>query len=99
MALNVLGVPRVSGSSDEVVPILLNWMTDFYRAVVAVEARLTTAEAANTTLDARLTTLQADVTALGALTQTISNPPTQAEVTAIQTKVNALIAAFEPPES
>lgn len=35
----------------------------------------------------------ADIAALGPLTQVVSNPPTQAEVTAIQTKVNAIIAA------
>ena len=35
----------------------------------------------------------AAIAALGALTQTISNPPTQDEVTAVQTKVNEIIAA------
>ena len=37
--------------------------------------------------------LKADITALGALTQTITDPPTKAEVVLIQAKVNAIIAA------
>ena len=37
--------------------------------------------------------LKADIADLGPLTQTISNPPTQAEVEALQAKINAVIAA------
>lgn len=37
--------------------------------------------------------LKQDIDDLGELTQTITNPPTQSEVEAIQTKLNAIIAA------
>lgn len=37
--------------------------------------------------------LRADIDDLGQLSQTISNPPTQAEVQAVQDKLNAVIAA------
>jgi len=39
---------------------------------------------------------KARVPAIAVLTQTISNPPTQAQVTAIQDKLNQLIDALQP---
>lgn len=79
------------------------WMRHLYEIMQVEEAggvlaRLLSLEAAANDHGARLGTLEAvHATAkeVEALTQSITNPPTQAEVEAIRDKVNELIGAFD----
>lgn len=69
------------GNAEPYVRLLYNWVLRYHMTLEPLVQ-----EAAQ---------LKADIAALSQLTQTITNPPTQAEVEAIQTKLNALIALAE----
>lgn len=76
--------PRVTGNPQLDSVALTNWAYDLYKAVVVEQQ-----------LPARLNAI-AD---LAQITTTISNPPTQAEVTEIKNKINAIINAAAPQTS
>lgn len=71
--------PDMRGTPEQFLTELLDWAQRYHR----------TLEPLVRDLKQRL----AEVAALTALTQTISSPPTQAEVEAVQAKINAIIAA------
>lgn len=75
--------PRLTGDPSTDIASLQTWAYALYQDLV-VEQRVVQK------LDA--------IAALGTLTQTISNPPTQAEVQAVQDKLNAIIEAVINPQ-
>lgn len=71
--------PDKRGSTDDALVELMDWAQRYHQ-----------------TLEPQIKDLKqrmAEIAALAQLTQTISNPPTQAQVEAVQAKVNAVIAA------
>lgn len=81
MAAILPSPPRLSSASGaENVAAILNWAFQLYQILEAEQQVLSRLNA---------------IAAVDTLTQSISNPPTQAQVTALQTKVNELIAAAQ----
>lgn len=76
--------PRLSGNTQQDLAAIVDWGYSLYRALV-IEQRL--GERLNA------------ISALTKSAATISSPPTQAEVTEIQTLVNAIIDATQAPVS
>lgn len=88
MSLELLSLPRMTGSADQNQRVLEKWLTDLHTLLsdIDIANRLGRAE-----------TVLGTISDLGELSQAISNPPTQAEVTAVQDKVNSIIAAAALP--
>lgn len=72
--------PAYTGDVKQDIKNISGWVRDWYRVRVA-----------NQRIAARLDAAKA----LDPLTQTISNPPTQTEVQAVQDKINQLIQALQ----
>lgn len=102
MAIDLLPPPRfnVAPELEQSMRPMLAWLYALHDFLdhIDLQNRLTKLEEATESQATRLAALEDAVDAvheLGALTQTISNPPTQGEVDAIQDKVNEIIAATE----
>ena len=87
MAVNnstIPAVPRLTGNPKIDNQSIMNWAQDLYRVIV-VEQKIPD----------RLN----QIATLPLITTAISNPPTQAEVEAVKTMVNAIITAAAPADS
>lgn len=71
--------PDYRGNTESYCRELNNWAMRFYETLQP--------------LVQQAAQLREDISVLGELTQTVSDPPTQSEVQAVQDKLNAVIAA------
>jgi hypothetical protein len=90
--------PRLTGDPADDTQLLLRWVADLHRTLVRENDLINVIDRQQTTiaaLETRLAAAEAKLTALGAvtdLTQAISATPTQAEVAAVQAKVNEILS-------